>query len=79
MKRTILLLTFISALCASTAAIAEFTMAYGLPIYPDARLAVSDAFDSPEVINNVNVHNSTNAGVYYGAGRTFSLGLKVKF
>ena len=40
---------------------------------------ISDAFDATEEINGVNVHNSTNAGVYYGAGRTFSLGLKVKF
>ena len=40
---------------------------------------ISDAFDATENINGVEVHNSTNAGVYYGAGRTFSLGLKVKF
>ncbi|WP_237277319.1 TonB-dependent receptor [Tenacibaculum ovolyticum] len=40
---------------------------------------ISDAFDATENIGGVEVHNSTNAGVYYGAGRTFSLGLKVKF
>ena len=40
---------------------------------------ISDAFDQTENINGVEVHNSTNAGVYYGTGRTFSLGLKVKF
>ena len=46
MKKAFLLLTFIFALCGSTAAIADFTMAYGMPIFPDARLAVSDVFDS---------------------------------
>jgi outer membrane cobalamin receptor len=40
---------------------------------------ISDAFDATENINGVDVHNSTNAGVYYGTGRTFSLGLKVNF
>ena len=40
---------------------------------------ISDAFDATENINGTEVHNSTNAGVYYGAGRTFSLGLTVKF
>jgi outer membrane receptor for ferrienterochelin and colicin len=33
---------------------------------------VSDAFDAPD-------HSAAGAGVYYGAGRTFSLGLNVKF
>ncbi|MEP5340094.1 MAG: carboxypeptidase-like regulatory domain-containing protein [Algibacter sp.] len=40
---------------------------------------ISDAFDATELIDGVAVHNSTNAGVYYGTGRTFSLGLKVEF
>jgi len=41
---------------------------------------ISDAFDkTEEVTPGVFEHTSTNAGVYYGSGRTFSLGLKVKF
>ena len=34
---------------------------------------ISDAFD------NANTHSAQDAGVYYGAGRTFSLGLTVNF
>lgn len=41
---------------------------------------ISDAFDkTEEVTPGVFEHTSTNAGVYYGSGRTFSLGLKIKF
>ena len=40
---------------------------------------ISDGFDSTENINGVDVHNSTNSGVYYGSGRTFNLGLKINF
>ncbi len=35
---------------------------------------ISDAFDGSD-----GTHSATSANVYYGAGRTFSLGLKVKF
>jgi outer membrane receptor protein involved in Fe transport len=34
---------------------------------------ISDAFDDKAT------HGAQNAKVYYGSGRTFSLGLKVKF
>ncbi len=41
---------------------------------------ISDAFDSTEETSpGVFEHTSTNSGVYYGTGRTFSLGLKVNF
>ncbi len=41
---------------------------------------ISDAFDSTEETSpGVFEHTATNSGVYYGAGRTFSLGLKVNF
>ncbi|WP_245949178.1 TonB-dependent receptor [Lutibacter citreus] len=41
---------------------------------------ISDAYDKTEEISaGVFEHNSTNAGVYYGAGRTFSLAMKIKF
>lgn len=41
---------------------------------------ISDAFDKTEEVSpGVFEHTATNAGVYYGAGRTFSLGLTVKF
>lgn len=47
MKSTLRLLTFIAALYMSTAATAEFSLPYGLAIIPDARLAISDAYDTP--------------------------------
>jgi iron complex outermembrane receptor protein len=41
---------------------------------------ISDGFDSTEETGpGVVEHTLTNSGVYYGAGRTFSLGLKVNF
>ncbi|MDQ8186679.1 hypothetical protein [Pelagicoccus sp. SDUM812002] len=47
MKSTLLLLTFIAAFFASTAAAEEFTIPFGLAKVPDARLAFSDVYDSP--------------------------------
>ena len=48
MKSTILLLTFFAALYVGTgaAAEAEFTMPFGLAVAPDAKLAISDAYDT---------------------------------
>lgn len=47
MKSTLRLLTFIAALYMSTAATAEFSLPYGLATIHDARLAISDAYDTP--------------------------------
>lgn len=46
MKNALLLLTFVTALYVGTTAAAEFTMPFGLAIAPDARLAISDVFDT---------------------------------
>jgi hypothetical protein len=46
MKSTLLLLTIIAAFYVGTAAAADFTMPFGLAIAPDARLAISDAYDT---------------------------------
>jgi hypothetical protein len=47
MKSTLLLFIYIAALCIGAASAAELTMPLGIPQPPDARLAISDAYDTP--------------------------------
>lgn len=47
MKNTILLFTCIAAMYLGTAGAADLAIPFGIPQLPDARLAISDAYDSP--------------------------------
>ncbi|WP_154222063.1 hypothetical protein [Marinicella rhabdoformis] len=46
MKRIVMLLTFVSVVCGSAALAEAYTMPFGLPSLPDARLAISDSYDT---------------------------------
>ena len=47
MKSTLLLFVYIAVLYIGTASAAEFVMPLGIPKPPDARLAISDVYDTP--------------------------------
>ncbi|MBQ0753966.1 MAG: hypothetical protein KBT87_00640 [Gammaproteobacteria bacterium] len=47
MKRTLLICTYIAALYIGTAGAAEITIPFGIPQLPDARLAISDEYETP--------------------------------